>query len=159
MLKRVCAWCIPAGLLLGIYTGIDKAVTPGGIFSGWRWLAETIMLPGSQILAAGYIAGLALIFLNEDWRRHLLPFAAVGRTALTNYLMQSLVCALIFDGYALGLAGKIGPTVTVALAVVIFCAQMAFSSWWLARFRFGPMEWLWRLLTYGRRPVMVEAAR
>jgi uncharacterized protein len=111
------------------------------------------------ILSLGYAAAMTL-YASEPVRQHQLrPLAMAGRMPLTNYLMQSLVCALIFDGYALGLAGKIGPTVTVALAVVIFCAQMAFSSWWLARFRFGPMEWLWRLLTYGRRPVMVEAAR
>jgi uncharacterized protein len=154
MLKRVCAWCIPAGLLLGIYTGIDKAVTPGGIFSGWRWLAETIMLPGSQILAAGYIAGLALIFLNEDWRRHLLPFAAVGRTALTNYLMQSVFCTLFFCHYTTGLFGRIGPAVGLLPTVVLFAAQVVASNWWLKRYRFGPMEWVWRGMTYGRFPAM-----
>lgn len=153
VLKRVCAWCIPAGLALSTYAGIDKAVNPAGNYSGWRWLLETLWWPGSLILAAGYVSGLAQIFLNEE-RRYLLPFAAVGRTALTNYLLQSVICTLFFYHYTTGLFGRIGPALGLVPTVVLFAAQVAASNWWLKRYRFGPMEWVWRGMTYGRFPSM-----
>lgn len=80
--------------------------------------------------------------------------------ALTNYLMQGLIYAFVLFGVGpgLALAGRIGTTAVVAICVAFFAFQTAFSHWWLARYRFGPMEWLWRTLTYGERPVMRRAA-
>jgi uncharacterized protein len=72
--------------------------------------------------------------------------------ALTNYLAQTVICISIY--YGGGLVGQAGPLFGLILALVIFPAQMAFSAWWLARFRYGPMEWLWRSLTYGRAQPM-----
>ena len=140
--------------MLSAYVGIEKAVNPAATLSVWRWVANTIWLPGSQILAAGYVAGLALVFLNEDWRRYTLPFAAVGRTALTNYLLQSVLCTLFFYHYTTGLFGRIGPAVGLVPTVVLFGAQVVVSNWWLQRYRFGPMEWVWRGMTYGKFPAM-----
>lgn len=154
MLKRVCAWSIPMGLVLSTYTGIDKAVNPAGTLSGWRLFAEMLWLPGSQVLAAGYVSGLALIFLDEDCRRYMLPFAPVGRTALTNYLLQSVVCSLFFYHYTTGLFGRIGPALGLVPTVVLFAAQVVVSNWWLKRYRFGPIEWVWRGMTYGKLPSM-----
>jgi uncharacterized protein len=71
--------------------------------------------------------------------------------ALSNYLMQSLICTTIFYSYGLGLFGSVGRATGLGLAVGIYAAQVAFSVWWLNRFQFGPMEWLWRSLTYGKR--------
>jgi uncharacterized protein len=77
--------------------------------------------------------------------------------ALTNYLFQSLVFTTIFYSYGLGLYGKVGPALILALAVLIFTLQIPLSVWWLRRFRFGPAEWLWRTLTYGRlQPMRVS---
>jgi uncharacterized protein len=154
MLRRVCAWCLPVGLALSMYFAIVKAVVPPGTVSLWGWFAAILWLPGSHILAAGYVSGLALIFLREDWRRVLLPFAAVGRMALTNYLMQSVLCTLFFYHYTTGLFGRIGPALGLVPTVILYGAQVVFSNWWLERFRFGPMEWLWRGMTYGRFPSM-----
>jgi uncharacterized protein len=84
----------------------------------------------------------------------LLPFAAVGRTALTNYLMQSVICTLFFYHYTTGLYGRIGPALGLVPTVVLYAAQVAISNWWLGRYRFGPMEWLWRGMTYGKFPAM-----
>jgi len=103
---------------------------------------------------AGYASGLALIFLQEDRRKWLLPFAAVGRTALTNYLMQSVLCTLFFYHYTTGLYGRIGPAWAWVPTVILYSAQVVISNWWLTRYRFGPMEWLWRGMTYGKFPVM-----
>jgi uncharacterized protein len=77
--------------------------------------------------------------------------AAVGRMALTTYLTQSVVGVLIFYGYGLGLYGRVPYTPMFFLAITVFALQIAASVWWLRHFEFGPVEWLWRSLTYGRR--------
>ena len=70
--------------------------------------------------------------------------------ALTNYLLQTLISTSIFFGYGLGLYGTVGPTACLALTTLVFAFQVVFSVWWIGRFRFGPAEWLWRTLTYGK---------
>jgi uncharacterized protein len=84
--------------------------------------------------------------------------------ALTNYLLQSIIGTLIFYSYGLGFFGRVGPALLLILTVVLYAVQTVFSQWWLQRFRFGPVEWLWRSLTYGRmlplsreQPVAIEA--
>ncbi|HXR34266.1 MAG TPA: DUF418 domain-containing protein [Verrucomicrobiae bacterium] len=154
VLQRVCAWCLPVGLIISIYVASVRAVVPPGHVSLWGWSAGVIWLLGSHILAAGYISGLALIFLHEDWRRFLVPFAAVGRMALTNYLLQSVLCTLFFYHYTTALYGRIGPALGLVPTVILYAAQVVFSNWWLQRYRFGPMEWLWRGMTYGKFPPM-----
>jgi len=93
------------------------------------------------------------------WRRGLLGglaarLEAAGRMALSNYLAQSLVCAVLFSGYGLGLFGSVPRVGLVAIAALIWCVELAWSPWWLARFRFGPAEWVWRSLTYWKRQPM-----
>jgi len=154
VLKRVCAWCLPVGLIVSIYVAIVKIVIPPDTVSVWGWSANVLWLPGSHILSAGYVSGLALIFMREDWRRILHPFAAVGRMALTNYLMQSVLCTLFFYHYTTGLFGRIGPAIGLVPTVIVYGAQVVASNWWLRRHRFGPMEWLWRGMTYGKFPAM-----
>lgn len=77
-------------------------------------------------------------------------FAAVGRMALTNYLLQSLLFTFLANGYGLGLYGRISPTAGLGLSLAVFSFQLILSPWWLARFRFGPAEWLWRCWSYGQ---------
>jgi uncharacterized protein len=154
LLKRVCFWCLIVGLPLNVFVGIVRAVVPPGVVSLWAWAAGVVTLLGGHILSAGYMSGLALLFLRDDWRRILLPFAAVGRMALTDYLMQSIVCTLFFYCYTTGLHGRVGPAPGLLLTVILYAAQVLFSNWWLQRYRFGPMEWLWRGLTYGKFPSM-----
>ena len=154
VLKRVCAWCLPIGAIVSIYSATVTAIIPPGSVSVWAWSSGVLWLPSAHILAAGYISGLALLLMNEGWRRRLLPFAAVGRMALTDYLMQSVVCTLFFYHYTTGLYGKMGPAIGLIPTVVLYWAQVVFSNWWLRRYRFGPMEWLWRGLTYGKFPSM-----
>src|SRR5208282_4244169 len=154
VLQRVCAWCFPIGLIINIYTAGMKIFIPPDKVSLWNWSAGVLFLPGSHILSAGYVSGLALLFMHEDWRRRLLPFAAVGRMALTDYLMQSVVCTFFFYHYTTGLYGRIGPAIGLVPTVILYWAQIVFSNWWLNRYRFGPMEWLWRGMTYGKFPSM-----
>jgi uncharacterized protein len=102
------------------------------------------------LLSFFYMAGLTWLFQRPAWRGRLQPLVAIGRMTLTNYLMQSLLCILIFYGVGLGLFGKVGAALAVAVAWVIYFLQVLFSRWWWSRgFAFGPVEWLWRRLSYG----------
>jgi uncharacterized protein len=94
-----------------------------------------------------YACVLLLLWQRPRIARFLRPLAATGRMGLTTYLTQSVVCTLLFYGYGLG--WRVGRTGALVVTVVVYACQMAVSMWWLARFRFGPAEWLWRTLTYG----------
>ena len=154
ILKRVCLWCLPLGAAISTFSAIVHAVLPPGSVSLWGFFGAISFLPSAHLLAAGYISGLALIFLDANRRRYLLPFAAVGRMALTNYLMESVLCTLFFYHYTTGLHGRVGPAWGLVPTVVLFTAQVWFSNWWLERYRFGPVEWLWRWITYWKMPPM-----
>jgi uncharacterized protein len=108
---------------------------------------QSVSLPA---LSLGYVSTVVLWWQDPAWQRRLMPFSYVGRMALTNYLLQSLICTTIFYGYGLGLYGRVGPLTDFFLGVVIYSAQVPFSRWWLSAHRYGPMEWIWRRLTYGR---------
>lgn len=104
--------------------------------------------------AVVYACVLLLLWHRPRGERLLRPLAATGRMALTTYLTQSIVCTLLFYSYGLGWYGSVGFTGMFLITLILFACQMAASTWWLARFRYGPAEWLWRTLTYGRAPEM-----
>jgi uncharacterized protein len=101
--------------------------------------------------AACYAAGFALLFQRPRWKRVLGVLAPAGQMALTNYLCQTLISQFVYYGYGFNLIGKQGPTECLLLMSSLFCVQVWLSHLWLARFRFGPAEWVWRCLTYGQR--------
>jgi len=105
-------------------------------------------------MALAYACVLLLIWQRPRAEKALRPLAAAGRMALTTYLTQSIVCTLLFYSYGLGWYRRVGFSGVLVLTAVLFTLQMALSTWWLARFRYGPVEWLWRTLTYGSAPVM-----
>ncbi|MCC7257986.1 MAG: DUF418 domain-containing protein [Gammaproteobacteria bacterium] len=102
-------------------------------------------------MTAGYL-GLILAFCHTAAggavKRAL---AATGRMALTNYLGQSIVCGLLFYGFGLGLYGRVAGYQLYGIVALVWALEIAWSVAWLARFRIGPFEWLWRSLTYGQR--------
>ena len=105
---------------------------------------------GSLFVALGH-AGLVLYAVRRGWHARLARrLAAVGRLALTNYLLQSVVMTTVFYGYGLGLYGSLDRAPQMLLVALVLAAQLWLSPRWLARFRFGPAEWLWRSLSYGR---------
>lgn len=104
------------------------------------------------VLAMGYAAALLLALQHVRVRRALAIFAPAGRMAFSNYIAQSLVFTTLFFGYGLGLMGRVGPAAALALGAAVYAVQVAWSAAWLRRHRFGPLEWLWRTLTYGRMP-------
>lgn len=77
--------------------------------------------------------------------------------ALTNYVLQSVVCSLLFNGYGFGLYESVGAARLWGFTFAIYLCQIPLSVWWLSRFQFGPLEWLWRSLTYGKRqPFLID---
>jgi uncharacterized protein len=103
---------------------------------------------------AAYAAGLALLATFVGWNRRLQPLAAVGRMSLTTYLTQSVVSVGLFYHYGLGLYGRVGYDGMFVITIILFSLQMAASVWWLRRYRFGPMEWLWRSAAYWKAQPM-----
>lgn len=107
---------------------------------------------GNLALCLAYAATLVLALESPRWRQRLSWLAPAGRMALSNYLLQSLVCVGIFYGHGLGYYERLPRAWQVPFVLLLFAAQTMASRWWLARFRYGPLEWLWRWVTYGRRP-------
>jgi uncharacterized protein len=100
-------------------------------------------------LSLGYAATVVLLWQEPKWQRRLLPFSYVGRMALTNYLMQTVIATTLFYSYGFGLYGRFGPLADFFIGLIIYALQVPLSRWWLSMHRYGPMEWLWRRLTYG----------
>ena len=115
-------------------------------------VAMGLGLLGSLAASLGYI-GAIVLGLHDRLRRWLALLEPAGRMALTNYIAQSVIGTWVFYGYGLGQWGM--PRAQQLLYVLlVFALQVLASRWWLARFRYGPLEWLWRWATYGRPPAM-----
>lgn len=121
------------------------------VFAENNWLASLGFTIGAPALAVCYVGGLALLSLPARGALLLAPLGQVGRMALSNYVLQSLACSLIFNGYSLGLYEKVGAAGLWGITFAIYLVQIPLSVWWLSRFQFGPLEWVWRSLTYGKR--------
>jgi uncharacterized protein len=106
---------------------------------------------GGTVLACFYITLILLLFQKEKWRRKLIIFQYIGKMSLTNYLFQSVCCTLLFYGYGLGWYGRIGIFSGSMLAFLIYGVQLIGSQKWLQFFRIGPIEWIWRSVTYGKK--------
>jgi uncharacterized protein len=113
----------------------------------------------------GYVALFFYAIASERCQWLLRIFAPIGRMALTSYVAQSIVLCFVFFGYGLGLFGRL-PSAPVALGgIALYAFQIGASHLWLSRFRFGPLEWLWRSLTFGsaqplrRAPAVSDRAR
>jgi uncharacterized protein len=109
---------------------------------------------GSLATALGWIGLVMLICKLGALPAVRTGLRAVGRMAFTNYLTQSLIAAFIFYGWGFGYWGQISRSGLMLIVVGVWALQIAWSLWWLARFRMGPLEWLWRWGSYGKRPAM-----
>jgi uncharacterized protein len=131
------AW-LPAFALIAFVAG-----------SAFSLLSASFANAGSLLLGLGYAAGFLLACERPVIVSLLVRLAPIGRMALTNYLMQSLLCVALFYGLGLGLMNRVGSALGALIAALLFALQVWTSRRWLARNRFGPIEWLWRRLTYG----------
>jgi uncharacterized protein len=109
---------------------------------------------GTVVLALGYAATIIAAVNTASGKAFLGWAAPLGRMAFTNYLAQSVIFGWMFYGYGLGLFGRLGAAEALVIGLVVYVAQVIFSAWWLRRYRYGPIEWLWRTLMYGARQPM-----
>ncbi len=134
-----------------IFLPVGVGLKGGMVFTENALLDYYGYLLGGPIAALGYIAGFILLFAKFGSTLLFQSFAYLGRMALTNYLTQSIVMTTIFYGYGLGMFSKLGISIGILFALLLIIAQVIFSRWWLKRYTFGPLEWLWRTGTYLRR--------
>lgn len=143
------------GLILGLVGNVAFAALAGAeapLPPSLEGIAGVISYAfGVPALAFFYMALVATLWQKLAWRRLLGFLAPVGRMALTNYLLQTVICVLIFYGYGFGQFGRVGARTATLSALVIFLFQIWLSALWLKYFSYGPMEWIWRQLTYGQR--------
>lgn len=144
------------GFLL-IVLGIVRNLAAGFSFEYSMFLGSRYNYVGSLGVALGYIAVIMLLSMSRGWLVRAL--APVGRMAFTNYLMQSVICTLIFYGHGLVLFGRVERGGQILIVFAVWILQIWFSGFWLKRFRLGPAEWLWRSLSYRRLQPMRRAAQ
>jgi uncharacterized protein len=146
LLKKAMLW----GLVFGFPLNLIRAWVEFNPMSGDLWpLAEYILNALALTpMAIAYCAAVAIVVTRRpQW---LVWFAPIGSTALSNYLFQSLICIFIFYGVGLDYGGTVGYSGVILIALLLFGWQIVFSTLWLRYFRFGPVEWMWRQLTYGK---------
>jgi uncharacterized protein len=156
LIRRIAWWGLGLGVVFNLVFLLPRALAESpSMASGLVSMIGFFI--GNPALAPFYLMCIILLTRRPFWHRVLRPFAAAGRTALSNYLFQALVCTTLFYGYGFGLFGTVGPATTLLMLPPIFAVQLGLSVWWLRRFRFGPAEWVWRSLTYGKLQPMRRA--
>ncbi len=142
ILKKIAFWGILIGLVFNfIYASNFYA-------DSWKLtLSETF---GILPLSLGYVALTAIFWQSNRFKKGMSLFVPVGRMALTNYIFQSVFCTLIFYNTGLALGAVYGPSGYLLMGLIVYACQVIISKFWLAKFQFGPLEWLWRSLTYGK---------
>lgn len=137
-----------SGLLLSLVYATTYLYTDPVFFDGWTLLQMFSIMVGAPMLMLGY-SGFILKWLDENRAASFLNrFAPVGRMALTNYILQSLICTSIFYGFGLGLTGRFPPLFILPLAITIFGLQVYASEWYMKNYKMGPLEKMWRMGTY-----------
>jgi uncharacterized protein len=153
LLRRVQWWALGIGITFGIAQAVASRYIEPSVPSVWFIVLRTGYSVSRVALMIFYVAVIVRLAMHPRWLRWLTPLAAAGRMPLTNYLLQSALCTAIFYGWGLGYWGEIGAALQLALAFAIFFVlQVPLSLWWFRHFAYGPMEYLWRLASYGRRP-------
>jgi len=151
--RRLAIVGIPLGVGLGVLGSLIATGRPPGVDDGGHDLAHALLSLGSLPAALGYIGAVMLMLQSRGALARIRLLAPFGRMALSNYLVQSLVFSLLFYANGMGLWG-IGRTMQVCIALGLCALQICLSHWWLARFQYGPVEWIWRALTYLTLPPM-----
>jgi uncharacterized protein len=160
LIRRVFWWGLPIGLVSMTVERILNATTGYAVFRDQQatllpqLFGDVIFTYGSTVLALAYAAGITLLAQHDRGKRLLSPLGSAGRMALTVYISGSVLFGTLFYGFAFGNAFRLGPAAVMGYAVLFFAILVLFAVWWTNRFRFGPMEWLWRALTYLKFPPM-----
>jgi uncharacterized protein len=147
LLRRVRRIGLGVGLIVALLVGAASLLAPPTVAFVAAFFNQALAGP---FTALGYGAAFVLATLYRPELPFVAPLAAYGRMALTNYLLHSVICTTLFYGYGFALIGDVSRLGALGIVLVIHLVLIAFSMLWLRRFRYGPMEWLWRSLNYGR---------
>lgn len=142
---------LAAGFVIGlpvVICGVTRNFAAGWALNYSMFFGFQYNYWGSLFMASAYVGVVMLICQAKPLEKFTRLFAAVGRTALSNYLLQTLLCTTIFYGHGFGLFGKVERAGQVPIVLAIWVVQLIVSPIWLRYFKFGPAEWLWRSLTY-----------
>ena len=142
---------LPLSILGLVWHFVNDWQPDQSFFLGWFWRESA-----QPIIAIGWIGLIVLICRYGKLSRLTGWLSAIGQMALTNYIMHSVICSFLFHGHGLGLVGKVDLVGILLITLAIWVFQVIVSVLWLRRFRFGPVEWLWRTLAYGKRPPMLK---
>ncbi|WP_046971777.1 DUF418 domain-containing protein [Dyella japonica] len=149
--RRLLIGMAAVGVGLGFGINWPEPPEPSSAWHSWTPVISVLITLGPAVLAIGYGAAIAVLYMFTSASRVLGVLGPLGRMAFSNYLAQSLIFGWIFFGYGLGRFGRMSPSHALCLGVADYVLQVIASQWWLKRYRFGPMEWLWRILMYGVR--------
>jgi len=155
--RRFYAAMVGIGYGIGlplVITGVVKNFAAGWTFDYSMFFGSQFNYVGSLFVALGHIGLVMLCCKSGAFGRLKTVLAAFGRMAFTNYLMQTVICTTIFYGHGLGLFGYVERWQQILFVLAIWIVQLIYSPLWLRKYRFGPAEWVWRSLTYGRRQPM-----
>lgn len=145
--KRLLISLLIVGLILGFGTRIATSFNMNSLF---------LMIMQEQFsgvfIALFYMMIIVLLAQTTVGQKLLQPFANVGQLSMSNYLLQSIAMTFIFYSYGLGLYGSVSYTTGFVLVFVFFAIQIIVSKWWVTRFQYGSVEYIWRWATYGKKP-------
>ncbi|OEF96373.1 DUF418 domain-containing protein [Desulfuribacillus alkaliarsenatis] len=149
LIKKIWLWSLIFGLPMTIMKVYSQAQASFELITVYNFTNQVGMVIGDPALSIFYMTSILLLLQKETWQRLLRPFASVGRMALSNYILQTLICTTIFYSYGLGMYGNVGPAVGILIAIAIYITQVKLSVIWFNKYKYGPLEWIWRWLTYG----------
>jgi uncharacterized protein len=148
-------WLLIISLIIGLLATLSARLMGGGLY---RWpptpsnaLFKFLLLTGQIFMCLFYVTCVCKMAGTATGKRILRHLIPMGRMALTNYLLQTVIMIAIFYNCGFNLFGTIGLIPTAGIATLVLALQLILSALWLRYFRFGPFEWLWRSLTYGKR--------
>jgi uncharacterized protein len=143
-----------AGIALNVLALWRSAATQWDLLD-FALVSQPLSYWGNLGVALGWV-GLASVLCRRGWP--LRPLRAVGRMALTNYLLQSVICTAIFYGHGLGLFGRVDRAGQFMIVLAVWTVEWLASAVWLRHFTVGPVEWITRWVVYGRRPGLLRSS-
>ena len=149
-IKRLALWTFIIGLPCNIALAQMMSSDAYYNMESMGWLQPVVYAFGVPGMGIFYACMIALMYTKTNLKPLVTVFAPMGRMALTNYLMQSVLSCFVFMSYGWGQTAKMGPIWFTLISIGVLIFQMVFSDLWLKKFQYGPMEWLWRSMTYGK---------
>jgi uncharacterized protein len=147
--KKIMWWCLTTNIfIIAFFLTLDFAKLWEKLPTWFGMVANFLFTIHSITMTLFYISAISLLLNLPSMRWILDKLSAVGKMGLTNYLLQSVIGVVLFYGIGFGLAGNFNAGWCYLIGMAIFIFQIFFSKWWLSKFIYGPMEWLWRSATY-----------